>query len=87
MTGGRRGKRTESGGGRLGEERAHGPRLSQKSLHGGQWRSFVKRLGVFVREYMRLLGQVRKGRGKMIRKRVRESRKSFHMLRSNAKWE
>jgi hypothetical protein len=36
MTSGSRGERPEGGGGRLGEERAHGPRLAQKSLHGGQ---------------------------------------------------
>lgn len=34
MTSGSRGERPEGGGRRLGEERAHGPRLAQKSLHG-----------------------------------------------------
>jgi hypothetical protein len=38
VAGGRRGKRAEGGGGCLREERAHGPRLAQKSLHVGQWR-------------------------------------------------
>lgn len=31
------GERAKRGGGRLVEERAHGPRLAEKSLHDGQW--------------------------------------------------
>lgn len=34
---GRGRKRAKRGGGRLVEERAHGPRLAEKSLHDGQW--------------------------------------------------
>ena len=41
MAGGGGGEGAESGGGRLGEERTHGPRLPQKSFHGGQLRSAV----------------------------------------------
>jgi hypothetical protein len=42
MASGSRGKRAEGGGRGLVEERAHGPRLAQKSLHGGQWLMFVR---------------------------------------------
>jgi hypothetical protein len=38
VAGSRGGERAEGGGGGLREERAHGPRLAQKSLHIGQWR-------------------------------------------------
>jgi hypothetical protein len=38
VAGGRGGERAEGGGRGLREERAHGPRLAQKSLHVGQWR-------------------------------------------------
>lgn len=37
VTGGGGRERAERGGGRLVEERAHGPRLAEKSLHDGQW--------------------------------------------------
>lgn len=37
MAGGSGRERAERGGGRLVEERAHRPRLAEKSLHDGQW--------------------------------------------------
>jgi hypothetical protein len=39
---GRSRERTQRGGGRLVEERAHGPRLAEKGLHDGQWRGQAK---------------------------------------------
>lgn len=67
VAGGGGGKRAKSGGGGFGEERAHGPRLAQKSLHGGQWRSAWERLRRVMAEGSCKLqvgrGEERKGSG------------------------
>jgi hypothetical protein len=55
------GERAEGGGRALGEERAHGPRLMEKSLHAGQWQSSVKGKSVRGRGCVRLWVEVREG--------------------------
>ena len=42
---GRSRERAQRGGGRLVEERAHGPRLAEKGLHDGQWRGQARMEG------------------------------------------
>jgi hypothetical protein len=78
VTGGGRGKRAESGGGRLVEERAHCPRLAQKSLHDGQLLGRSKS-ETFASSSGSEICSRGGGRERIVRKRLGEGQNSIHM--------